>query len=76
MVRNPIVQLPETTTARQRRNVLGAAIGQLERADLYLAAVTSMELHDRQASRALNQLRSDLGNLRRHLGEARNQAAE
>ena len=56
--------------------MLGAAIGQLERADLYLAAVTSMELHDRQASRALNQLRSDLGNLRRHLGEARNQAAE
>jgi hypothetical protein len=76
LVRNPVLQLPEPTTARQRRNVLGAAIGQLERADLYLAAVTSMELGDRQAAHALNQLRSDLRNLRRHLGEARNQAAQ
>jgi hypothetical protein len=46
-------------------------VRQLERADLYLAAVGAMDLGDRQAARALNQLRSDLDALRRHLIELR-----
>lgn len=72
MVRNAIVQLPQTRTAKQRRNVLGAAMRQLERADLYLAAVAYMDLGDREAQRALNQVRTDLANLERYLGERRN----
>ena len=76
MVRNAILQLPETRTAKQRRGVLGAAMRQLERADLYLAAITSMELDDSEGSRALNQLRTNLESLRRYLSEARNQATE
>ena len=71
-MRNTILQLPETTSARQRRNVLGAAIGQLERADLYLAAVAYMDLGDREAQRALKQLRAELAGLGRYLGERRN----
>jgi len=46
---------------------------QLERAELYLAAVAYMQLGDREAQRALNQLRTDLESLKRHLGERRNQ---
>ncbi len=72
MVRNAILQLPQTRTAKQRRNVLSAAMRQLERADLYLAAVAYMELGDREAQRALNQLRTDLASLERYLGERRN----
>jgi hypothetical protein len=72
VVRNAIVQLPQTRTAKQRRNVLGAAMRQLERADLYLAAVAYMDLGDREAQRALNQVRTDLANLERYLGERRN----
>ena len=68
-MRTAILQLPETRTARERRAVLRTASRQLERADLYLAAVAYMELGDRQAQRALNQLRTDLESLRRHLGE-------
>ncbi|HEV2140483.1 MAG TPA: hypothetical protein VGT01_04770 [Candidatus Dormibacteraeota bacterium] len=51
--------------------MLRTAARQLERADLYLAAVGAMDLGDRQAARALNQLRSDLDALLRHLIELR-----
>jgi hypothetical protein len=68
-MRTAILQLPETRTARERRAVLRTASRQLERADLYLAAVAYMELGDREAQRALNQLRTDLESLRRHLSE-------
>ena len=71
-MRNAILQLPEARTANERRQVLRAAIRQLERADLYLAAVAYMELGDREAQRALNQLRTDLVSLERHLSERRN----
>jgi hypothetical protein len=75
-VRSAILQLPEARTANERRKVLRAAIRQLERADLYLAAVAYMELGDREAQRALNQARIDLARLRRYLGERRNLEAE
>ena len=71
-MRNAILQLPEARTANDRRQVLRAAIRQLERADLYLAAVAYMELGDREAQRALNHIRTDLVSLERHLSERRN----
>jgi hypothetical protein len=71
-MRSAILQLPEARSAGELRQALRAAIRQLERADLYLAAVAYMELGDREAERALNQVRSDLANLERYLGERRN----
>jgi hypothetical protein len=70
-MRNAIVQLPDQRTTGERRQVLRAAIRQLERADIYLAAVMFMDIDDRPAERALSQLRADLNALRRHLGEQR-----
>jgi hypothetical protein len=70
-MRNAIVQLPERRTAGERRQVLRAAIRQLERADVYLAAVAFMDIDDRAAERSLSQLRADLDGLRRYLGEQR-----
>ena len=71
-MRNASLQLPESRTANDERKVLRAAIRQLERAELYLAAVAYMELDERDSQRALSQLRTDVENLRRHLGERRN----
>lgn len=48
-----------------------AAIRQLERADLYLSAVTYMAIEDGEADRALRRLRNDLESLRSYLVEAR-----
>jgi hypothetical protein len=70
-VRNAIVQLPSQRTTSQRRQVLRAAIRQLERADIYLAAVTFMAIDDRPADHALRQLRADLDGLRRYLTDQR-----
>jgi uncharacterized membrane protein YebE (DUF533 family) len=72
-MRNAILQLPEMRSASERRQVLRAAMRQLERAEIYLAAVAYMEVDDRAAIRSLNQLRTDLESLKRHLGELRNQ---
>ena len=71
-----MLQLPEARSASERRQVLRAAMRQLERAEIYLAAVAYMDLDDRPAQRSLNQLRSDLDGLRRYLGERRNQVAD
>ena len=70
-MRSAILQLPQTRTAKERRFVLRAAIRQLDRAELYLAAVAYMDLDDREAKRALNQLRRDVDSLLRHLSESR-----
>jgi hypothetical protein len=70
-MRAAVLQLPGTRTASETRQVMRAAVRQLERADIYLAAVGSMCLGDRQAARALNQIRTDLDALRRHLIELR-----
>jgi hypothetical protein len=75
-MRNAILQLPESRTANQRRNVLRAAIRQLERAEIYLAAVAYMELDDRASQRAVQKLRGDVYDLRRHLGEERNRITQ
>jgi len=70
-MRSAILQLPQTRTAKERRFVMRAAIRQLDRAELYLAAVAYMDLDDREAKRALNQLRRDVDSLLRHLSESR-----
>jgi hypothetical protein len=75
-MRHAILQLPSTRTAREQRLVLRAAMRQLERADIYLAAVAYMELDDREAKRVLNQLRTDLESLRRYLGERRDRVTD
>jgi len=72
-VRSAVLQLPDSRTANERRQVLRAAIRQLERAEVYLAAVTYMEIDDREAQRALGRLRTDVDSLRRYLGELRAQ---
>jgi hypothetical protein len=70
-MRSAILQLPETRTARERGLVLRAAIRQLERAEVYLAAVAYMQLDDQEAQRSVNQLRTDVASLARYLGERR-----
>jgi hypothetical protein len=75
-MRNAIVQLPDARTANERRQVLRAAIRQLDRAEIYLAAVAYMKLDDRAAQRAANQLRSDVEALKQHLAEQRTEIRE
>ncbi len=70
-MRNAILQLPAHRTTNERRQVLRAAIRQLDRAEIYLAAVAYLQLDDRAAERALRQLRADLDGLKRHLAELR-----
>lgn len=70
-MRNAILQLPESRTEGERKQVLRAAIRQLERAEIYLAAVAYMELDDRDAQRVVNRLRSDVNSLCRHLAAQR-----
>jgi len=70
-MRNAVLQLPKSRNANEQRQVLRAAIRQLERADIYLAAVAYMDLDDRNAERALNQIRTDLESLRRYIAEQR-----
>lgn len=70
-MRNAIVQIPDTRTANERRHVLRAAIRQLERAEIYLAAVNYMELDDREARRAVSRLRAEVEGVRRYLAEKR-----
>ena len=70
-MRSAILQMPESRTPSERRQALRTAIRQLDRAEIYLAAVAYMELDDREARRAVNQLRTDVESLRRYLGERR-----
>ena len=70
-MRNAVVQMPEARTPNERRQVLRAASRQVERAEIYLAAVAFMELDDREAQRAVGRLRTDLESLRRYLDETR-----
>jgi hypothetical protein len=75
-VRSAILQLPEARTAGERRRVLRAAIRQLERVEIYLAAVSYMELEDSQVDRTVNRLRSEVDGLRRALADQRNEIRE
>ncbi len=70
-MRSAILQLPSRRTSNQRRQVLRAAIRQLDRAEIYLAAVAYMDIDDRAAQRAVGQLRADVLYLKGHLAELR-----
>ena len=70
-MRNAILELPGRRSHNQQKGVLRAAIRQLERADVYLAAVGYMDLADPQVERAVARLRSDLESLRRYLAARR-----
>lgn len=70
-MRNAILQLPDQRTTKEQRQVLRAAIRQLDRAEIYVAAVSYMQLDDRAAQRAIRQLRADLDGLKRHLATLR-----
>jgi hypothetical protein len=70
-MRNAIVRLPDQRSTNERRQVMRAAIRQLDRADIYLAAVAYMDLGVPAFQHALTKLRSDLTGLLRHLSEQR-----
>jgi hypothetical protein len=55
---------------------LGAAIRQLDRAELYLAAVAYMNLGDRAAQREITRLRADIESLKRHLAAPRSETSD
>ncbi len=70
-MRSAILQLPAQRTSSERRKVLRAAIRQLDRAEIYMAAVTYMDIDDREVQRAIMRLRSDLESLKRYLAAMR-----
>jgi len=72
-MRNAIVQLPDKGSTVQQRTVLRTAVRQLERADLYLAAVAAMNLEEPAQQRAVDRLRRDLEGLRRSFVERRSE---
>lgn len=72
-MRSAVVQLPGSRSAGEERQVLRAAIRQVERAEIYLAAVAAMELGDAQAVSAVRRLRTDVEGLRRHLANLRSE---
>jgi hypothetical protein len=67
-MRNAILQLPDARTDTARQEVLRAAIRQLERADIYIAAVEFMGLGDPEAERIARRMRTELHALRTYLG--------
>jgi hypothetical protein len=75
-MRNEVVPLPQTRTPSEQLEISRAAIRQLDRAELYLVAVDSMNLDDRGAQRLLNHLRTDLASLRRYLELRQDRATE
>ena len=75
-MRSAILQLPSRRNANERRQVPRAAIRQLDRAEIYLAAVAYMDIDDRAAQRSVRQLRSDLNSLKGHLAELRAEAKD
>ena len=75
-MRSAVLQLPNARTAGERRKVLRAAVRQLERAEVYFDAVEYMDLDDRQARRALAQLKSDLRSLTAYLVQLRSATPE
>ncbi len=70
-MRSAVVQLPVSRTAAQTRQVMRAAIRQLDRADVYLAAVAHMPVDDGELDRAIRKLRADLDSVRRYLVASR-----
>ena len=70
-MRNAIVKLPTQRSVGEHRQVLRAAVRQLDRAEVYLAAVTYMDLGDHEVDRTVSRVRAELDSLRRYLIERR-----
>ena len=70
-MRNAVFQIPDQRTASELRRVFRIAVRQLERADMYLGAVASLEMGDDDAQDAIDQIRDDVESLRRHLVDQR-----
>jgi hypothetical protein len=70
-MRSAILQLPSHRNSNERRQVLRAAIRQLDRAEIYLAAVAYMDIDDRAAQRSVGRVRADVESVKRHLAELR-----
>ena len=70
-MRNAILKMPDHRSGVEQRAVLRTAIRQLERADVYVAAVAAMEIGDWAAQRSMLRLRDDLESVRRHLSDLR-----
>jgi hypothetical protein len=72
-MRNAIVKMPAQRSIRQHRQVLRAAVRQLDRAEIYLSAVAYMDLGDHAVDRMVSRLRTDVDGLRRYLIERRDE---
>ena len=70
-MRNAILQMPDQRTQNERRQVLRAAIRQLERAEIYVAAVAFLDLGYPAADRAIQTVRAELNGLMAHLSRER-----
>ena len=75
-MRSAILQMPARRSANEERRVLRAAIRQLDRAAIYVAAVAYMDLNDRAAQRAVAKIRADLQSLNEHLSALRRTASD
>ena len=64
-----IVRRVATGKPTQTREQLRAAARQLDRADLYLAAASHMEIEDPAAVRAITELRAEIKSVRKSLTE-------
>jgi hypothetical protein len=70
-MRQAIVKLPTQRSIGEHRQVLRAAVRQLDRAEVYLAAVTYMDLGDQDVDRTISRLRAELDGVRRYLSARR-----
>ena len=75
-MRNPIFHLPEAPVPDEQRKLLREAIRQLDGADVHLAAISFMDLRDREGQAEVRLLRGDLQNLRRRFVDRRDQGTE
>jgi hypothetical protein len=70
-MRNAIVTMPTQRSVSEHRQVLRSAVRQLDRAEVYLASVTYMDLGDLAVDRTLSRMRSELDAVRRYLTDRR-----
>ncbi len=75
-MRSAILQLPPQRAADEQRRVLREAIRQIDRAEIYVAAVGYMDLDERAAKRAVARIRADLQSLEQPLSALRVRANE
>jgi hypothetical protein len=75
-MRNPIFHMQQPYVPDEHRKLLREAIRQLDGADIYLAAVSFMDLRDREGQAELRLLRGDLRHLRQRFVDRRDRGTE